>query len=742
MALQILGASVRFGHPGGLWVSALLVSAFAAAVALGVRQALRVSPRRRALALAALRVLTACGALLFVLQPQWITERVQNVPGRLVVLVDASRSMSVRDVAPSRAERAFELLQHWRSQSKLPFDVYAFGADAHPVKLSALSAEQLAREDDTRIKRAVEHVVDDLGDELGAIVLLSDGSDLSGGFSPERLRGLGVRVHTVAFAPDRELDDDGILSVKADALAFLREAAQVEVLVRSTRSGTRQLPVTLREQGRVVSEAVAQLDDHGEGKVVLPFTPARLGRAVYSVSVPLEQGDAVPENNERAFLVRVTRDKLRVLLLCGAPTWDTRFLRAFLKADPAIDLITFFILRTSNDLTMASPEELSLIPFPTDELFREHLDSFDLVIFQDFNYGPYQVAGYLPRIRDYVLHGGAFAMVGGVRSFGAGDYEHTPIADILPVRMAPGANAISEDEFQPVLAESASRHPIVELVPDPAQNLKTWSELAPLIGANKLLGVRDGAYALLEHPREKDAQGGPMPVLAVGSAGQGRVLALAADSSWRWSLTTAGLRGDASAYERFWDRALRWLARDPLLDPARVDTDRERYGVGALLHARMRLRDGHYQPLGNRELDLLVLDMDGAVQHEQPLRSDAEGGASAELNVPHEPGAYRLAVRDPKADAIVAEQGFLVEAGGDELADPRPQPATMRRIAQVTGGSAHVASDPPRLDALDRTRARALGSITSTPFASAWFFASIVALFGLEWALRRSWGLR
>ena len=87
----------------------------------------------------------------------------------------------------------------------------------------------------------------------------------------------------------------------------------------------------------------------------------------------------MPENNERAVLVRVTRDKLRVLLLCGAPTWDTRFLRAFLKADPSIDLITFFILRTSSDLTMASPEELSLIPFPTDELFREHLDSFDIV---------------------------------------------------------------------------------------------------------------------------------------------------------------------------------------------------------------------------------------------------------------------------------------------------------------------------------------------------------------------------
>jgi uncharacterized membrane protein len=391
---------------------------------------------------------------------------------------------------------------------------------------------------------------------------------------------------------------------------------------------------------------------------------------------------------------------------------------------------------------MAAPEELSLIPFPTDELFREHLDSFDVVIFQDFNYGPYQVASYLPRIREYVLAGGAFAMIGGNRSFGAGGYERTPIAEILPVEIVPGSSALVEGEFQPALAEDMARHPIVELVPDAAQNLKTWSELAPLAGNNRLLGTRDGAQALLVHPTEKDDQGKPMPVLAVGTAGQGRTLALGADSTWRWSITTAGLRGDASGYERFWDRALRWLARDPLLDPAHIETDRERYGPGARMQARMRLRDARYQPLADRELETLVLDMSGAVQRKQPLQSDPEGGASAELQVPLDPGAYRLAVRDPDSDAIVAEQGFAVEAGGDELADPTPRPDVMAAIARATGGSHHRDEDAPELDEFDRTRTRALGTVVRAPFASPWYFALLIALFGIEWVLRRAWGLR
>jgi uncharacterized membrane protein len=738
----VAGSSVRLGNVGGPWLSALLFAVFAVLCVLGVRQALRVQVASRGLSLAGLRVLTAAAALLFALQPQCVAERVQNVEGRLAVLFDASRSMSVRDGGTSRAQRAFELFQRWSSQKGVSFDLYTFGGEAKPARGSELSAEQLAIEDQTRIQRALERVTSDLDEELGAIVLVSDGADLSPNWSPQQLSHLGVRVHTVALGAAAGAADDAVLAAKADAVAFLRQSAQVEVTVRSTRPSPEPLVVSLRQEGQVVSEGTAELDSEGMGKVVLPFTPSRIGRAVYSVSIPVADDDAVPENNERAVLVRVTRDKLRVLLLCGAPTWDTRFLRAFLKADPATDLITFFILRTSNDLTMANAEELSLIPFPTDELFREHLDSFDVVIFQDFNYAPYQVTAYLPRIREYVLRGGAFAMIGGSRAFGGGGYERTPIADILPVEMAPGVHALVEGTYQPTIVEQTARHPVIELVPDPAQNVKGWSELAPLAGANKLLAVREDAQALLSHPTEKDAAGRPMPVLAVGSAGRGRTLALAADSTWRWSITTAGLRGDASGYERFWDRALRWLARDPLLDPAHVETDRERYGPGAEVQARLRVRDARYQPLAEREVDLLVLDNGGAVQSTQRRTTDGEGAAVAELRAPHQPGAYRLVVRDAQGDAILAEQGFAVEAGGDELADPRPRPDLMREIAKVTGGSAYDHGRAPELDAFDRTRTRALGTDISSPFATPWFFALLIALFGVEWVLRRAWGLR
>jgi uncharacterized membrane protein len=732
--------AAHFGVPGGAWLGWALVVAFVVLWGLGVREALRLPTAVKRAVVIALRSATALLACLVAVQPQWVQQEVREIEGRLAVLVDVSRSMGVRSSSDeTRLAAALAKLQSAIERAPQGVDVFTFGGSMRSARLADLSPKS-AIEDDTRIAEAVRRVAREQDEALGAVLVLSDGADHEPGFQPESLKSLGVRVHTAAFGVESAAYDDAIRSVQADGHAFLREPGQVEVMVRSSEGGGTRV-VSLRHEGELVAEASVELDAQGEGRVSLPFTPMRLGRAVYSIALTIDSRDAVPENNERAFLVRVARDRLRVLLVCGSPTWDTRYLRAFLKADPSIDLITFFILRTGSDLSMAAPEELSLIPFPTDELFREHIDSFDLVIFQDFDHGPYQVARYLGRIRDYVRDGGGFAMVGGVRSFGAGGYAATPIDEILPVDVVSGAQAYVEGEIAPSLVDATSAHPLVELAPDPAENIAAWKRLAPLVGANLLGAPRKGAQVLLEHPTERRADGSAMPILAVGPAGKGRVLALGADSSFRWGVTTAGLTGDASAYDRFWDRALRWLAADPLLDPARIETDRERYGPGGALEAKMALRDRDYRAVSGQAIELVVADNAGVERSVARAQSDAQGNASVSLSVPSDPGGYRLLARRPNGEAL-AEEGFIVEQGGDELADPRPRHALLEAIARATGGRAYDAGATLDLKALDRTRGRTLGSRVQAPFSSGWALAVLIALFSIEWMLRRAWGLR
>ena len=145
------------------------------------------------------------------------------------------------------------------------------------------------------------------------------------------------------------------------------------------------------------------------------------------------------------------------------------------------------------------------------------------------------------------------AMVGGPISFHSGGYAATPIAEILPVELPPAGAPESEtlvtDRFSPRLTPGVERHPLLALARDPAQNAAAWAGLARLQGANVVSRVRPDAMVLLEHPEHRMEAGGSLPVLVVGEAGRGRVLALTTDTTWRWGITTGGDTGDASAGE-------------------------------------------------------------------------------------------------------------------------------------------------------------------------------------------------
>jgi uncharacterized membrane protein len=725
-----------------------LISVLVAAVAFGLWELRGERSVRRRWALGVLRVTTGLAALLVALQPQWTGERVRKEQGELAVLADVSRSMTVAPEDESRRRRAQRLMERWSgAKPEGGVSTFAFGNRLRTTTLEELADAYPARDDETHIEGAVSELVrDDPGGKVGAAVVVSDGAESTKARAQDLARH-GLRVHAVAAGGEQDIRDDAVARVDADPVGFLRQPGQVRVTVRSLGGDQDTIPVRLRRHEQVVREQQVELGDDGEGQVELTFTPNELGRAIYKVTIPVAPNDAVPENNERAFLVRVKRDKLRVLLVAGRPSWDVRYLREFLNRDPSIDLISFFILRTAADLTMASPDALALIPFPTDELFREHLGSFDVVFFQNFEYEPYGMASYLPRIRDYVQRGGSFAMIGGEQSFVSGGYANTPIAEILPVALPPDGTpktrALLTERFRPELVPELSNHPVLKLLSDPAANAQAWAELAPLQGANRVERVLKRGQVLLTHPREQADDGSPMPVLTVGSADKGRVLALGTDTSWRWGITTGGRRGDSSAYHRFWDRALRWLARDPALDACQITTDRERYGAGAPMQAKALVRDERYAPLTQRQGRITILDSTGKEVHGKDARTDGQGRIELGLDAPAHPGGYRIAVRMEGESEARCEEGFVVEAGGEELADPRARPGFLRDVADASGGAFYPAPDEaPALSEFDSTRARTLGTSSLEPFATPWAFLGVVGLFAAEWILRRRWGKR
>ncbi|HVV84584.1 MAG TPA: glutamine amidotransferase [Kofleriaceae bacterium] len=741
----------------GLWLGSIAVAAIAA---LAWRASRGVSPLRRA-PLIVLRIAAAMCALVVFLEPAVELRQVAREPNRVALLVDDSRSMGLRDDphGPTRTERVRALLDAsadafdaWRKLHQL--DVYTFSDVVAATSLDAVARTE-PHGDATLIRKALEAIRARYdGRDLAGVVLVSDGAatgdldDKGDGMVRDFLRSLDTRVHTAT--PVRPgLRDVAVKNVLADEFAFVRTVVRIEAVLRSTGYGPRRVRVDLSSDGQVVRQKFVDLPADGTANVVFEVTPPRVGRYLYEISTPVADDEAVPSNNSRAFVLRVIRDKIRVLQVAGAPSWDVRAMRAMLKDNPNVDLISFFILRTQDSISLVPTDEMSLIPFPTRELFEEQLPSFDVIILQNFEFMPYGLGDYLENIRQYVEGGGGLAMLGGAMSFSSGGYYGTPVARALPVELIdPYARTLTDTtEFQPVLTEAGKSHPVTALryaVPD---NLAAWKALPPLEGVNLVAGAKPDATVLAVHPRLRTASGQPMPVVVVGDYGQGRTLAITTDTVWRYGFLAAGRPGgDDRAYTRLWENAIRWLIQDPDLRNLHVDTDAVEYAPGAPVRVNLRLLGRDYQPLPGGKVSLrwrLGADPATAV----PVGSTEvtvgdDGTGSFDLHG-LQPGAYRVeGTAQVAGKDVAAGDIFLVRDATAELDEPTGDSGRLAAIAAGSGGRAlgavdslpaDLPFDPPRVVRVDR---RADVELWSRPL----LIVLLLAFLGSEWLLRQRSG--
>ncbi len=743
--------STRLGPSADLpaWAVAVALVLTLATVAMLVVEIRRSGPG--AAAILSTGLLAVVAMLAAVLRPARVSARDSLVGPRVVVLADTSRSMALLGEAgrPRREVRDEAIDRLQRSSPTARVVVYGFG-EGPPVSLIPGYASSLGAEATTRARRS------DLGAALralaaspeerpAAVVVLSDGrlDDPPEDPSLASLRSLTDALHVPvhAIATTREAPADASVrrvSAAGAAVAHVPLPLRVEVgcsgglLCDELTVSAREL----RDDGppALLASGVAHLQD-GKAALDLTITLERAGPRIVEFSIVPPAGDTIPENDRRFVTFDVSRERVRVLHVAGRPTNDVRALRQWLKSDASLDVVAFFILRTPTDSVNASQSELALIPFPVDELFQEHLPSFDAVVLQDFDAQPYGLEKYLDNIERYVRRGGGLIMVGGQNSFVAGGYAGTALASVLPVELdgASGATSADTSPFVPVWTPEGLAAPLLASLRD-----IIGEELPQMPGANVLGNLRPGGITLWSHPTRTTRDGKKMPVLAIGEEGDGRTIALGVDGAWGLEFSQLGARSGGRGHGALWDGLLGWLMRDPRFEEAQTSLPE---GCTAGLPATLRVR--MLPAAGNKPqtimLDVARIDQSAARAplHLERLRpSDA---AAVDFALPPlAAGGYtaRLHV----AGGATARHDFACEAGGDEWADSRPDPERLEALAKVAGGSFSYAADRTPLPLPKPTVVSAERHVTPVAPPWAWTLAAAVLL-GAHWVARRRGGL-
>jgi uncharacterized membrane protein len=672
----------------------------------------------------------------------WVQEGERREKGRFVVLVDGSRSMAVTGELGPRSQAVADILKQMPDA-----EIFHFGDALRSGVPTNFDAP------DSDLGGALSSLSQRFaGERLEGLAILTDGIDRSG--LRRRLKSevdapiprIGGPVTVYQIGERGERVDVSVRAVRSGGFAFIHTPFHIDVDVEAHGWNGNSLPVSLSRDGHPEGTRTVILDKDGLGTVRFEVNADQDGRYIYEATVPVVSGDAIPANNSAALAVRMVRDRVRVLQVCGAPSWDQKYLRLFLKEDPGVDLISFFILRTNADMGSGyMPEELSLIEFPYEQLFQEELKSFDLVILQNFDYQPYfhgKATVLLQNIADYVRAGGALVMLGGDRSFDLGSYAGTPIAEVLPVRLGVPGDPVDLLEFRPNLTAVGARHPITQLAPEPADNQTAWSRLASFYGVNLSLGAAEGAAVLLEHPQLKDAAGKPLPVLAVGAYGSGRSMALMGDSSWRWFSGEAGEGRGNQAYLRFWKNAMRWLMGDPQDRPVTVELARENYQQGETVRIIVRTRDVAAGPLANSSVKATVEGPDGSRSLTASTRED--GVAVLELSAGRR-GAWRVRVEATDAAGNTlgeARSAWAVTNRDPELDEVEPDADFLQKLAERTSGL-YVPPGAFQEPLRDPLSGRTVRDRKETPLGTAPLVPLLAGIFlSTSWWLRRKGGYR
>ncbi len=355
----------------------------------------------------------------------------------------------------------------------------------------------------------------------------------------------------------------------------------------------------------------------------ITVTLDRGGMNVLQFELDEAEGELTTRNNAAIVQINGVRDRLSVLLVSGEPNAGQRTWRNLLKSDPAVDLVHFTILRPPDRHDGVPVNELSLIAFPTRELFIEKIDEFDLIIFDRYRRRGILPNSYFANIARYVEDGGALLVVGGPELASADSIWRSPLGDVFPAR--PTARVI-EEGFTPRVTELGQRHPVtagLEALAPTAEDGPGWGrwfrqiEMEPEQGQTVMRGVGD------------------RPLLMLDRVGQGRLALLASDQTWLWD---RGFEGGGPQLELL-RRLAHWMMGEPELEEETLSATAE--GNRVTILRRTLLDEVGDVTLTGPEGDERVME----------LTEDSPGTHSAVFDAP-DIGLYRLSEGD--LEAVIA----------------------------------------------------------------------------------------
>jgi hypothetical protein len=586
---------------------------------------------------AAVRTLALALIVLALANPSFTREDRDPLTSVAVVVVDKSPSQNFGDrTQQTEAARAKVLEQLHR----IP------GLEVRVIEAGEADGET----DGTRLFTALNSTLADVpSDRFAGVIMITDGRVHDVPADAASL-GFSAPVHALITGHQDERDRRVAL-VTAPRFGIVGQPQTITYRVEDQGAGESTAQVTVRRDGDVVETRNVPIGIAQSVTVPIPHG----GRNIVEIEASPLAGELTQVNNRVVVTIDGVRDKLRVLLVSGEPHAGERTWRNLLKSDPSVDLVHFTILRPPEKQDGTPINELSLIAFPTRELFQQKIDDFQLIIFDRYARQGVLPIIYFDNITRYVRDGGAVLVAAGPDYASATSIWRTPLDAILP---AEPSGEVTNRAFRPELTDLGQRHPVTRGLDGSEDKPPHWSEWFRVVDTRSATGT-----TVMQGPDAK-------PLLVLSHEGEGRVALLLSDHIWLWA---RGFEGGGPHLDLL-RRLSHWLMKEP-------DLEEEALRLTVSGHDLLVRR----QTMADQVADVTLTSPSGATRS---LKLDAKKPGVWESNVSaNELGLWRAT--DGKLNALIN----VGPANPREYAEVTSTTQVLAPLANATGGDARRLED-------------------------------------------------
>ena len=474
-----------------------------------------------------LRALAAMCLIAALLNPAVQSEVRQDLTNIVIALIDQTASQRISD----RSQQTEAALAHIRREvASLP-----------NTELREVIVTDAPDDQGTQV---MSQLAATLGDEplgrIAGVVAITDGQLHDSDAAPN----LPAPMHVLLTGQPETDWDRRLIVTNAPSFAIIGEPVTLTLMIEDQGVAPTEDPfVSL--QIAIDGETPLNFEVPIGQPIELPIALPHGGLNVLEFSTPAAPGELTDRNNAAVIQMNGVRDRLRVLLVSGEPHAGERTWRNLLKSDSAVDLVHFTILRPPEKHDGVPVDELSLIAFPTRELFLEKLFDFDLIIFDRYRRRGLLPNIYLENVRDYVSNGGAVLVSSGPEFASADSIYRSPLGEVIPA--APTAE-VREQAYLPQITDLGRKHPVTENLDDADAPWGRWLRYIDVIPS-------PDAEVLMSGPDDR-------PLLVLNREGDGRIALIASDHSWLWD---RGYEGGGPQQELL-RRLAHWLMKEPELE--------------------------------------------------------------------------------------------------------------------------------------------------------------------------------